>query len=58
MDLNKAFANHWDKMNPSTHKQSCDHSRKLMEDSQREKQQKIKNAEIYKLAILKQSQLK
>ena len=32
--MDKAFANHWDKMNPTAQKQSCDHSRQLMEDEQ------------------------
>jgi hypothetical protein len=54
MDLNKAFANHWDKKNPSAHVQACDHSRRLMEDAQRERERKQKMAEADKLAIQKQ----
>lgn len=54
MDLNKAFADHWDRKNPSAHVQSCDHSRKLMEDAQRERERKQKLAELDKIAIQKQ----
>jgi hypothetical protein len=50
MDLNKAFANHWDKKNPSSHVQACDHSRQLMEDAQRDRERKQKLAEADKLA--------
>jgi|UniRef100_A0A6C0BAP6 hypothetical protein len=50
MDLNKAFADHWDKKNPSAHVQACDHSRQLMEDAQRERERKQKLAELDKLA--------
>ena len=55
MDLNKAFADHWDKKNPSAFVQSCDHSRKMMEDAQRERERKQKMAELDKLAIQKQA---
>jgi hypothetical protein len=43
MDLNQAFAVHWDKMNPSAHKQACEHSRQLFEDAE-----KRKNKDKYK----------
>ena len=59
--MDKAFANHWDKMNPTSQKQACDQSRKLLEDEQRRQQQcelhKIswqKQCEIYKLTTQKQ----
>jgi hypothetical protein len=57
MDLNKAFADHWDKKNPSAHVQACDHSRRLMEDAQRERERKQKMAELDKIAIQKQADL-
>ena len=57
MDLNKAFADHWDKKNPSAHVQSCDHSRILMEEAQRERERKQKLAELDKVAIQKQADL-
>jgi len=57
MDLNKAFADHWDKKNPSVHVQACDHSRRLMEDAQRDRERKQKLAELDKIAIQKQSDL-
>lgn len=37
MELNQAFAVHWDKMNPSAHKQACEHSRQLFEDAEKRK---------------------
>ena len=51
MDLNKAFADHWDKMNPSAHVQACNHSRKLFEEAQlkREKEIKQKQADLDKI---------
>jgi len=65
MNSNKAFANYWDKMNPSTHKKACDHSRDLMEDAQQRQKQcelyKIswqKQCELYKLTIEKQESIK
>ncbi len=42
MDTNLAFAKHWDKMNPSAHKQACEHSRQLFEDAQKERERKQK----------------
>jgi len=54
MDLNKAFADHWDKKNPSAFVQACDNSRKLMEDAQRERERKQQLAELDKIAIQKQ----
>jgi hypothetical protein len=60
--MNQAFANHWDKMNPTAQKQACDHSRQLMEDEQRRQKQceleKIswqKQCELYKLSMQKQT---
>jgi len=38
MELNQAFAKHWDKMNPSAHKQSCEHSRQMFEDANKKKE--------------------
>jgi hypothetical protein len=32
MDLNMAFAKHWDKKNPSDFVRACDESRKIRED--------------------------
>ncbi len=57
MDLNKAFADHWDKKNPSSHVQACDHSRQLVEDAQRERDRKQKLAEADKLSIQKMNEL-
>jgi len=57
MDLNKAFADHWDRKNPSAHVQACDYSRKLMEDAEREREIKQKLAELDKLSIQKQADL-
>jgi hypothetical protein len=57
MDLNKAFADHWDKKNPSAYVQACDHSRKMMEDAQRDRERKQKLAELDKIAIQKQADL-
>jgi hypothetical protein len=37
MDLNTAFAKHWDKKNPSDFVRACDHSRELREDYERRK---------------------
>ena len=55
MDSNKAFANHWDKMNPSAQKQACDHSRQLMEDAQKERERK--QSELYKISWQQQCEL-
>ena len=60
MDLNKAFATHWDKMNPSAHVEACNHSRKLFEEAQlkreKEKEKERKQTEesdkIYKLLFM------
>ena len=38
MELNKAFATHWDKMNPSAHVQSCNDSRILFEEAELKKE--------------------
>jgi hypothetical protein len=32
VDLNEAFAKHWDRKNPSNFVQACDESRRLRED--------------------------
>jgi hypothetical protein len=32
MDLNQAFAKHWDQKNPTDFVKACDHSRQLRED--------------------------
>ena len=32
MDLNQAFAKHWDQKNPTDFVKACDHSRRLRED--------------------------
>jgi hypothetical protein len=56
VDLNKAFANNWDKKNPSLFKQSCDHSRQLREDY--EYQKKTNEQYMNTLETLKKSQSK
>lgn len=38
VDLNEAFAKHWDRKNPSTFVQSCDESRRLQEDDRLRKE--------------------
>lgn len=49
MELNQAFATHWDKMNPSAHKQACDHSRQLFEDAEKKRKNKEKEKEKEKV---------
>ena len=39
-DSNKAFAQNWDKKNPSKFKQDCEDSRKLREDYESQKKKK------------------
>jgi hypothetical protein len=38
----QAWADHWDKNNPSKFKQSCDQSRVLQEEYQKEREKKLK----------------
>jgi hypothetical protein len=40
VDLNKAFADNWDKKNPSIFKQACNFSRQLREDYENDKKSK------------------
>jgi hypothetical protein len=50
MDLNQAFAKHWDKKNPTDFVQSCDHSRQLREDyiaNQEQKERFLRACEQY-----------
>jgi hypothetical protein len=38
VDLNMAFAKHWDRQNPSAFVQACDESRRLRDDEERRKE--------------------
>ena len=40
VDLNKAFAENWDKKNPSDFKKKCLESQKLREDHERDKKRR------------------
>jgi hypothetical protein len=46
MDLNQAFAKHWDRKNPSDFVKACDQSRQLREDEERRKQNIAKLDEL------------
>ncbi len=46
MDLNEAFAKHWDRKNPSDFVKACDFSRQLREDEERRKQHMAKMDEL------------
>ena len=53
MDLHKAFADHWDKQNPSAHVQACNDSRKRFEEYHLKREKERKQVEMDKIALEK-----
>jgi hypothetical protein len=54
MDLNKAYADHYDRTHPPAYKIACDDTRQRFEDYQKEIERKLKQDELTRQLLEKE----
>ena len=54
MDLNKAYADHYDRTHPPAYKIACDDTRQRFEDYQKERERKLKQDELTRQLLEKE----